>query len=225
MAPMLTLQAEGRTVFGKKLKTIRQAGRLPVVVYGPKDKPVSLFVALSDFKKVFATAGESSLITVNFGEESKDVLINDVERHPVTSEPIHADFYVVDKTKTIKIGVPLTFTGISAAVKDLGGTLVKVKHELEVETLPMNIPHNITVDISLLTTLESQILVKDLAVPSGVTVLAQPEEVVASISVAEEEPVEVAPVDLSSIEVEKKGKKEEEAGEASGTIEESNAQA
>lgn len=226
MASMLTLQAEGRTIFGKKLKLARGAGKLPVVVYGPKDKPLSLFVGAAEFKKLFATAGESSLITVKFGPESKDVLINEVVRHPVTSELIHADFYVVDKTKTITIAVPLTFTGVSPAVKDLGGTLVKVKHELEVETLPMNIPHNIEVNINLLLNLDSQILVKDLPIPTGVTVLGDAEAVVASISVAKEEPVEAPPVDLSSIEVEKKGKKDDDEATAgaSDTIEEKNAQ-
>src|SRR3989344_8055656 len=95
----------------------------------------------------------------------------------------------------------------------MGGTLVRVLHELKVEALPLEIPHSISVDISALATLESQILVKDLKVPAGAKVLNDPEEVVAAISVAKEEPVEEAPVDLSAIEVEKKGKKDEEGAE------------
>ena len=89
----------------------------------------------------------------------------------------------------------------------------------------MNIPHDIEVDINLLLNLDSQILVKDLPIPTGVTVLGAADAVVASISVAKEEPVEAPPVDLSSIEVEKKGKKEDDDATAgtSDTIEEKNA--
>jgi len=207
---MLKLTAEKREIFGKELKKARMVGKMPVVIYGAKDKATSLFVMTKEFKKLLSQAGESTMVTVEAGELKRDVLIHDVDFHPVSGEPIHADLYVVDKTKTVEVAVPLRYEGVSAAVKDLGGTLVKVLHELEIEVLPMHIPHEIIVDISLLTTLESQILVSDLKVPKEVKVMVDLETVVAAISVAEEEPIEEVPVDLSSIEVEKKGKKEEE---------------
>lgn len=189
------------------------AGKMPAVLYGPKDSALSLFVPLGAFKKLLHQAGESTVVTVETGEGKKDVLIHEVEYHPVSNEPLHADFYVIDKTKPIEIKVPLVFEGTSAAVKDLAGILVKVLHELEIEVLPMDIPHEVKVDIAGLSTLESQILVRDLIIPKGVKVLNSPEEVVAAITVAKEEPVEAAPVDLASIEVEKKGKQEEEGAE------------
>jgi large subunit ribosomal protein L25 len=170
-------------------------------------------VATKEFKKILHQAGESTMITVDAGEVKKDVLIHEVAFHPVNGEPVHADLLVVDKTKTVEVDVPLRYEGVSVAVKDLGGTLVKVIHKLEIEVLPMDIPHDIEVDISALATLESQILVKDLKIPAGVKVLAEADTVVAAISVAKDEPIDEAPVDLSKIEVEKKGKKEEE-GEA-----------
>lgn len=209
---MLSIKAEKRSIFGKKLKRERQAGRLPVVVYGGKADAMPLFVQAGEFKKLLAGAGESTVVTVKTEFGDKDALIHEVAHHPVTGEPLHADFYIVDKTKTLKINVPLVFAGVAPAVKDLGGILVKVLHELQVEVLPMNIPHEIAVDIAKLSNLESQILVKDLPVNKDVTVLNSPDDVVAAISVAKDEPVETAPVDLSSIEVEKKGKKEDEAG-------------
>lgn len=211
---MLTIKAEPRSIFGKKLKESRLAGKLPAVVYGAKDKPESLFLAMGEFKKLLAKAGESTVITVDTGAGKKDVLIHEVAWHPVSNEPVHADFYVVDKTKTIKINVPLVFSGVAPAVKDLAGILVKVLHELHVEVLPMDIPHEIAVDISKLVDLDSQILVSDLPIPKDVEVLNSPDEVVAAISVAKDEPVEETPVDLASIEVEKKGKTEEEGTEA-----------
>jgi large subunit ribosomal protein L25 len=212
---MLKLTAEKRDIFGKELKKARIAGKMPVVIYGAKDKATSLFVMTKEFKKLLSQAGESTMITVDAGDLKRDVLIHDVDFHPVNGEPVHADLYVVDKTKTVEVKVPLKYEGVSAAVKDLGGTLVKVLHELEIEVLPTHIPHEIMVDISLLATLESQVLVSDLKVPKEVKVLVEPETVVAAISVAKEEPIEEAPVDLSAIEVEKKGKKEEE-GAAEG---------
>ncbi len=212
---MLKLVAQKRTAFKKDLKSARIGGQLPAVIYGAKDQPVSLFIDTKEFKKVLTLAGESAIVTVEAGDFKKDTLIQEVAYHPVSDEPIHVDFYVVDKTKTVMVDVPLVFDGVSPAVKDLGGTLIKVLHELEIEVLPTHIPREITVDIGNLLTLESQILVKDLKISADVKVLNDPEEVVASISVAKEEEVETAPLDLSAIEVEKKGKKPEEA-EAEG---------
>jgi large subunit ribosomal protein L25 len=210
---MLTLQAEKRQIFGKKLKATRLSGQLPAVMYGAKDKAEALFVPTKEFKKIFTTAGESTVIALTLAEGKKEVLINDVVFHPVSGEPLHADFYVIDKTKIIKIKVPLRFEGTAPAVKDLGATLVKVKHELEIETLPLSIPHDIEVDITALTALDSQITVADLKVAKDVKIIDEATEVVASVAVAkEEEETPAAPIDLSAIEVEKKGKKEDEEG-------------
>ncbi len=211
---MFKLMVEKREVFGKQLPSARRAGKLPVVMYGRKNKPVSLFVQIQAFKKIFAAAGESSMITLQTPEGDVTVLVHDVAFHPVTSEPIHADFYVVEKDVLLKIKVPVEFTGMSPAVKELGGVLVKVLHELEVEALPADLPRGIAVDLAPLTTLESQIIVVDLVLPRGVKVVNRPDEVVAAVTVAEEEPAaEAAPVDLSAIEVEKRGK---EAAPAEG---------
>ena len=202
---MFTLEAKDRTIFGKDLKSERRAGRLPVVVYGHKDKPASLFVSMADFKKVFKLAGESSIITLTTPAGKKSVLVHEVAYHPVNSELVHADLYVVEQDVMLKIKIPIEYTGLAPAVKELGGTLLKVLHELEIEALPKDLPHGITVDVTSLATLESQILVKDLVLPAGVATTHKPDEVVAGISVVKEE-VEEAPVDLSTIEVEKRGK-------------------
>ena len=103
-------------------------------------------------------------------------------------------------------------------MKDFGGVLVKVLHEIEVKSLPRNLPHNIQVDISKLAELESHVTVADLNLPSGVTTTEKLTEIVVLVSTPKEEVLDepVAPVDLSAIEVEKKGKQEEE-GTAEGT--------
>jgi large subunit ribosomal protein L25 len=143
-----------------------------------------------------------------------DVLIHDVQVDPIKGFPIHIDFLAVDMNKPVEVAVPLEFTGVSQAEKDGLGSLVKVLHEVEIRALPKDLPHSIIVDISPLVTLADQIHVKDLTVAKEITVITDSDEVVALVAPAKAEKVEEeAPVDLSSIEVEKKGKKEEE-GEA-----------
>ena len=118
-----------------------------------------------------------------------------------------------EKGKKIEVNIPLAFVGVSPAVKDLGGNLVKVMHEITIEASPENLPHEIEVDISALTTFDSVILAKDITLPKGVSLATEEDEVVASVSAPRgDEPEEpaVAP-DLSAIEVVKKGKKDEEA--------------
>lgn len=140
-------------------------------------------------------------------------MIQDVQYHPVKSHVIHADFLVIEKGQKVHVKTPIEFTGESAAVK-AGGVLVKVMHELSIEGEPTAIPHEFIVDLSALTDNDSVIHVSDIKLPAGVELYhINPEDVIASISVAQEE-VEIAPVDLSAIEVEKKGKKEDEEAPA-----------
>jgi large subunit ribosomal protein L25 len=149
-----------------------------------------------------------------------DVLIHDIQVDPVKGFPIHIDFLAIDMNKTIKVEVPIEFTGIAQAEKDGFGVLVKVLYEFEIEALPKDIPHAIIVDVTKLVNLGDQIHAKDVSFPSGVKMLTEEDEVVALIAAMKEEKAEEeAPVDLSAIEVEKKGKKEEgeEVEEASKT--------
>jgi large subunit ribosomal protein L25 len=208
---MLTLNAKIRDI-KESVDAIRKAGELPAVFYGSGVESTSISVSKSEFKKVWKKAGESSAVTITTTKGVVNALIHDVQVDPVSDEVIHVDFLVIDMNKKIQVGVPIEFTGISGAVKSGMGTLVKVLHEVEIESLPKDLPHNLIVDISKLDTIDSQILVSDIILPDGVTMITKGTEVVASIAEQKEEKEEVAPVDLSAIEVEKKGKKEEEPG-------------
>lgn len=185
---------------------------MPAVAYGPKEAPASLFLDARQFSKVFAEAGETGVVSLSIGKDDKEVLIHEVALDPVSHLPIHADFYVLEKGKTVEVKVPLSFAGIAPAVKNLGGTLVKVLHEVEVRAMPKDLPRELAVSLELLTDLNSHVLIKDIVVPKGVEILAPEDEIVVSVSGPRQEEAleEVAPVDLSKIEVEKKGKKEEE---------------
>jgi len=210
---MLTLDVEMRSK-SEDLGKLRRKGLIPAVFYGKNVKSTPISIKEKDFIKVWRKAGESSVVTLKDSTAEVSVLIHDVAIDPVKDVPIHADFYVFEKGKKVEVSVPLEFVGVSPAIKDLGGTLVKALHELKISAEPQNLPHQIEVDISSLADFTSQILAGDLNLPKGVDLIQLPHEVVAAVSAPKEEEVEeVAPVDLSTIEVEKKGKKDEE-GEA-----------
>ncbi len=209
----LTLTAEKRDVKIKPAK-LAAAGKMPAVFYGKKTISTPITLQLAEFLKVLKTAGESTVLEIHLGSEVHECLITDVSRDPIKDVPRHADFYVFEKGQKLKLKVPIEFVGVAPAVKDQGGVLVKVMHELEIESTPKDLPKQIEVDISSLVNFESQVLAKDIKLPKGVELVSLPEEVVASVYEPKEEKIEetLAP-DLSAIEVEKKGKKEEEGGE------------
>lgn len=214
---MHQLIAEKREVFGKNLKKFRKQGKMPAVIYGKGKKTTSLFVDLKEFKKTWKETGESTLIKIKNPDSGKfeDVLIQDVSLDPLKDEPIHADFYIVEMDKPIIAKVNLVFEGVSPAEKELGGILVKVRHEVEVEALPKDLPHELKVDVSKLANFEDQITIKEIKLPAGVKILAKEDEVVALIETPKEEIVEEKPMTIEEVEVEKRGKKpiEEEEGE------------
>lgn len=213
---MLSLKVQKRDL-NSDLAKMRKEGSMPAVFYGKKEASTPITMSQVEFMKAWKHAGESTVVTLNLDGESVDALIHQVDFHPISSMPLHADFYVFDKNKKITIDVPLEYVGVASGVKDFGGLLVKVLHEIKIEALPSNLPHQIDVDISPLTAIGSQILVKDLVLPTGVSLIENGEDVVALVSAPkEDEPEESAPVDLSAIEVVKKGKEDSAEGDAGG---------
>lgn len=212
----LTLQVALREKRGKKNASLRALGDMPAVVYGPKHEAQSITLKTHDFEKLFKKTGESTIIALTGLGQDIDVLVHDVDVDPVTGTARHADFYAIEIGKTLNIRVPIEFVGESPAVK-LGAVITKVLHDIEIEALPRNLPQHLTVDISTLANFHDMIHVRDLALPEGVTVMGDGEEIVAVATEVKEE-VDEAPtaIDMSAIEVEKKGKTEEE-GEADAT--------
>lgn len=207
---MTTLHATKRSP-DQKLDAVRATGNIPAVVYGAGiTEPLSVSVEREIFKKVWKSAGHSTAITLDVDGKNYDVLIHDFQIDPATDGVIHADFMALDKLKKVTVSVELEFVGVAPAVKSGLGVLEKMLYEIEVEALPKDLPHNVTVDVSTMVDADSQIHIKDLKIPTGVEVKNDPDEVVAVITEFKEE-IESAPVDLASIEVEKKGKKEETA--------------
>lgn len=164
------------------VKAMRKGGIIPAELYGHNVQNVHLSVSQNEFEKIFRKAGESTIVTLDIeGNGQRNVLIHDVQKHVVKSQPIHVDFLEVSMTEKLETTVALEYEGESVAVKALGGTLVKVLNEITVECLPADLPHNLMVDISSLTTFEDVIAVKDITLPKGVALVTDGEEVVAKV--------------------------------------------
>ncbi len=209
---MLKLKAEKRDLKAD-VEKMRNEGFVPAVFYGPKQSSTSIFVKENEFIKAYSEAGESTVVVLNDGSEDHETLIHDIQFSAISGRPEHVDFYVIEKGKKVTVHVPVTFEGVSPAEKTLGGVVVKVMHEIEIEAMPKDLPHELVVDISSLVDFDSQIHASDIKLPSGVELISEPEEVVALVQAASEENFDEAPVavDMASVEVEKKGKEEETA--------------
>jgi large subunit ribosomal protein L25 len=203
---MITLAVEKRSE-GAGAPALIRAGSIPAVVYGPHHESTSITLPAVAFEKVLKEAGEAAIVMLTGLGEELPTLIHDVDLDPLTNRPRHVDFYAVTKGEKVEVAIPLTFTGVSAAVQ-AGANLVKVLHEVEVSADPMSLPREFIVDLSLLKALNDQIHVRDLVVPAEVTLVTGADEVIAIAQEVVEEKEEVAPADLSAIEVEKKGKEE-----------------
>ena len=211
---MVSIKAEKREITGKRMKALRAGGKIPAVLYGRGKESISLEIPERAFSMVFKLAGESTLVDLELGGEKRNVLIHDVAFDPVKDNPIHIDFLEVRMDKLLRAKIQLVFEGESPAIKSLGGVLVKVMHELEVEALPKDLPHEVKIDISKLANLEDRFTVADLKLPDGVKAIAKPDDVLALIETprAEEVVVETAP-SLETIEVTGGKKKAEKEGE------------
>ncbi len=206
---MITLNAELRDVKVNP-KMIRKQGKIPAIFYGAGQESTPISIGKIEFKKVLADAGESTIITLKTPNASLDALIHDVDLHPVLGDPIHVDFYITSKDHKLQVAVPIEFIGVAPAEKS-GGVVLKVMHEMLVESLPAKLPAHITVDLSTLAEIGSHITVGDVKLGEGVRALAAETEVIANVALPKEEAeTPIAPIDLSSIEVAKKGKQEEE---------------
>jgi len=187
---------------------------IPAVLYGYKTENITLNIDKIEFDKIFKEAGESTLIELNIDDKSIIVLVHDIQKDTVSGEIIHIDFYKPDLEKKVQVVIPLYTEGEPAAVKNHGATLVKNINDLEVNALPNNIPHEITINVEGLENIGDEVAIKDISLPEGVEILRDPDEIVVTIvaptNVEEEleKPIEEKVEDVEAI-----GEKKEEEGE------------
>jgi len=178
----IELNAFKRETIGGRLASLRKSGLVPAILYGKNQEPFPLQVPIKDFIKVLGSAGESTLIYINVDGQSYPIIINDVAKDPVSDEIIHADFYKVRLDQKIRANVSVEFSGISPAVKDNGGIFIRNINELEVEGLPQDLPHEITIDISNMKNFGDQILIKDIKLDPGLKIIVEDvESIVATV--------------------------------------------
>lgn len=193
------------------------AGMLRGVIYGHGLPTQSIQVPKPEFLKLFKQVKHSSLFDMSVeGAGAVKALVHDIQVNPVNMDPIHVDFRQIRMDEEITVSVPLVFIGESAAVKGLGGTLVKSIDELEVECLPADLPKDIVVDLTPLATFDDQITVGSITLPAGVKAAKGVNEVIATVEapLTEEElkkMEEAALGDVTAVKTEAEEKKEAEA--------------
>lgn len=196
--PRKELTVEPRSLTGKKVKQLRRAGLLPANIYGHGLQSVAVQVDMDLLERTLKATAANEVIDVKVAGErnARPVVIQKLQRHPLNSALLHADFYQVSLREKMRAEVPLVFTGKSEAVETYNGTLVTSLETLHVEALPLDLPAHIEVDISPLAELESSLHVRDIAVPPALTVLNDPDVVVVKVAspsvLPEEEREEVA---------------------------------
>lgn len=214
----MDLKTEKRDILGKKVNALRQEGSLPAELYGRAMPNLHLSVNAKDFEKVYKAAGENTIVNVIVDGAAKPALIYDVQHNPVSGDVESIDLYAVRMDEEITAKVPIVFTGESEVVKAGLGVLIESMDEIEVEALPADIPHEITIDISGLKEIGNSIYVKDVAVTGKFKFKIDPGNVIVSISelAPEEEPV-VAELTPDQVVVETEEKKaERDAAKSAG---------
>lgn len=215
----LILNAEHREVTGKKVKVLRRQGYLPAVLYGVGIESIPIKLDLKEASKVISAAGRSTLVMLKIGKKQHQVLVRETQRQVIRRGLEHVDFLKVAMDVAIRAEVPIEFVGEAPAVRDLGGVLVTELVEIEIESLPTDLPDRITVDLELLAEITDTIKVGDLSFGEGVEVITSPDDVITRVIYQVEEEIveeeleeEVIPTEEEP-EVIERGKLEEEEGE------------
>lgn len=178
------LAVEQRQVVGKKVQQLRRAGVTPANVYGNGVPSVSVQVDSDVLEKAFKNFSANEVIDLKIDGEkaARPVVVQKVQRHPLTSRILHTDFYQVSLRDRMKADVPLVVVGQSEAIDTYNGVLTYAIETIQVEALPLDLPSRIEVDITPLSNLEDTLAVKELVIPANVTLLTDPDLVVVKIA-------------------------------------------
>src|SRR6266852_9678625 len=177
----MQLKASARQPLGKRSRRLLREGKLPAIVYGHNTEPTPILLDRLEFQKVFLKSGRTHLVDLAMDGRTEKVLVREIQTHPRRLGPIHVDFYQVNLQEKIEVEVPIHLVGESAPVKQGDGDILQPLHAIRVECLPTDIPEAFEVDITPLEEIDAEIRVKELKVPSTVTVLEDPEDLVVKI--------------------------------------------
>jgi len=178
------LPVEARSETGAHVKHVRNAGYVPGVMYSQGQEATPLQFNELDLTRILRSGGLSQLISLEgLGQEPVNVLIKEIQRHPVRRSVLHIDFYKVRMDVKIQTDVPVRMEGESDAVKG-GAVLIHHMDTIPVECLPGNIPDAFVVDMSKLQEMSDVIAIRDLIAPEGVEILAEPAAPIISLTIS-----------------------------------------
>ena len=215
-ATQIELAVAPRSILGKKVKTLRREGITPANIYGHGIPSQAVQVLTPDLTRTIRVAGRNTMLQLHVEGEKKQrpVFMRTVQRNPITDEFLHVDFYQVSLKEKIRIEVPLVIVGEAPAVSDYQGILLQNVNVVTMEGLPGDLPPLLEVDVSGLEEIDDAVHLKDLEVSPDVTVLAEPELVVAKVAaprLIEEVEEEVEEELEEGAEVPEEGAEEEKA--------------
>jgi large subunit ribosomal protein L25 len=178
----IEISAQLRDTEKESAKNLLEQGMVPGVVYGHGFENVPIKIGRKEFITAFNEAGESTLINlVVDGKEVGNVVVKDYQTDPVTDFITHFDLHKVKMTEKMSANVEIHFIGESPAVKNEGGVLVIGQDSIEIWCLPSDLISEIEIDLEKLEHVDQMIRVKDLAIPTAVEVLDEPENVIISV--------------------------------------------
>ena len=218
----VVLKATKREVVGKQVKAMRRNGQLPAVIYGRHNDPINISLDAHTASLTLGRLSSSSLVTIDVDGAEYATLVREKQRDYIKNRLLHVDFLAVSQDEKLTATVSLHFIGVSIAVKDFNAVLVHNLEELEVESLPADLPERIDVDISVLSKIGDGIRVRDVVVSDKIRILENPDTMVAVATApkVEEEVAAVPGVEgvVTPTEGEpelsvERGKKEEEGEE------------
>jgi large subunit ribosomal protein L25 len=208
----ITLEAEVRNRLGKRVKALRQEGKVPGIFYLHGEENITIAVPESALKPLIYTS-EAHLINLQLNNGARhNCILRDIQFDPVTDRPIHFDLQGVREEEKLTLDIPVVLVGTAKGVKD-GGTMQRVLHRLRVQCLPRYFPERIEVKVDELG-INQSIHVRDITVPN-VTILESEDSTIVAVVpptiLKEEVPGAPPPVEeITEPEVIGKGKKEEE---------------
>tara|TARA_B100000686_G_scaffold199935_1_gene206811 strand:- start:1017 stop:1697 length:681 start_codon:yes stop_codon:yes gene_type:complete len=179
----LAIDITHRTTVGKKVKKLRQNGKIPIRLFGSGIDPIPMQADASSLGKILSQAGFNSPIFVNFdsSKEENVCFIREVQRDPITEELLHIDLLKVDMSKKVTVEVPVRLFGVPDAVKNLGGILLQSINSIPVSALPLSIPESISVDVTILVDFDKSIRIKDIEFGDGVDPERDPDTLIARV--------------------------------------------
>ncbi len=207
------IEAEKRDLVGKKVKMLRQSGKIPAVIYGKDLKSLPITLDRKTVTHTLSKVSSSTLLTIKINSDEHAVLVREIQQDFIRHEILHIDFLAVSMKEKLRTNVPLVHIGSAPVLKEFEALIVSGLNEIEVECLPQDLPESIEIDLSGINEIGSAIYVKDIPVPANVHIITDPEELVVVASAVKEEVVEEVVVEeveaAEEPEVIEHGKKEE----------------